>query len=224
MILKGRVIKPEEKLLPNTMYIVRKSREVEFVEEKTNDIVEIQYCLEKEQYGAFCHEFMPGYISKEGYKKADLLILVVDEEKKKFASWVLDVKKSVGGEDVIFKLIQQLIDSRKHKNSIAAYFEDYEEQEHLGFITRDFQKERVESTIRKKKNDVDEESQIVDKVKGANGFKIKRNILKTEKEVEILEKFLEDRIVCGKETVPIFYYPSERMEDCAVCKLEVKIV
>lgn len=224
MILNGRVIKPGEKLLQNTMYIVRESREVQYVEEETNDIVEILYCLEKGQYGAFGHEFMPGFVNKKGYKKADLLILVVDENKKKFASWVLDVKKSVGGEDVIFKLIQQLIDSRKHKNSIAAYFENYEEQEHLGFITRDFQKERVKNAIQKKKDDVLKESQIVDKIKGANAFKIKGEILKTKREVEVLEKFLAGRIVCGKEMVPIIYYPSEQIEECAMCKLEVEIV
>ena len=89
-------------------------------------------------------------IDDEGAKKVDVLILVIDESNKKFSSRILDIKQSVGGEDVIFHLLEQLQDSMKHKDALAVYMDDFAEVQHLGFVTRDLQLERIEETVEKK--------------------------------------------------------------------------
>ena len=150
MKIKGNKIREGKELQSGQLYTVETSRTIIFEEKDTNDIVNIKFCLQDDQYGIYGNEYKPSFIEGKGEKRADILALVVDENNKRFGSWILDVKKTVGGEDVICHLVEQLIESFKHKSSIAIYLEDYEEEQHIGYITRDLQSDRIQEAISKK--------------------------------------------------------------------------
>ena len=146
MKFKCKYLKPDELIKTGTLYQIPKSRKITIDEDKTKDRVIISYIVQDKQYGIIGNEYKPPFIDNNGAKKVDILILVIDESNKKFSSWILDIKQSVGGEDVIFHLLEQLQDSVKHKNSLAVYMDDFEEDQHLGFVTRDLQIERIKET------------------------------------------------------------------------------
>ena len=64
----------------------------------------MHFILEKGQTGIFANEYCPGYIKEA--KRADIFVLLLDEDRKKYASWLLGIKMTVGGEDVIKHLIK----------------------------------------------------------------------------------------------------------------------
>ena len=147
MKFKCKYLKPDELIKTGTLYQIPKSRKITIDEDKTKDRVIISYVVQDEQYGIIGSEYKPPFIDNNGAKKVDILILVIDENNKRFSSWILDIKQSVGGEDVIFHLLEQLQDSVKHKNSLAVYMDDFEEDQHLGFVTRDLQIERIKEKV-----------------------------------------------------------------------------
>lgn len=157
MKIKGNWIKEGKPLERGKLYTVRRNRKIVFEEKETADRVNIAFSLGEGQYGIYGNEFKPDFVNDEGTKRADILVLVIDENKKKFGSWVFDVKQTVGGEDVIYHLIGQLKESVIHKNSITLHLQGYSEEQHIGYITRDLQKERIAMTIQKKKSYIEEE-------------------------------------------------------------------
>lgn len=150
MRIKGDNIKENRKLIAGRLYKIWANRTIQFEEEETADIVNINFSIAENQYGIYGNEYKPPFIEDNGGKKADILAFVIDEGKEKFSSWVLDVKKAVGGEDIIYHLIEQLTESMKHKKSITTYLDDYVEEQHVGYITRDLQRDRIQETICKK--------------------------------------------------------------------------
>ena len=65
----------------------------------------MHFILEKGQTGILVNEYCPGHIKEA--KRADIFLLLLDEDRKKYASWLFDIKMSVGGKDVIKYLIKQ---------------------------------------------------------------------------------------------------------------------
>ena len=148
MKFKCEYLKSDKLTKTGTLYKILKSREIIIDEEKTKDRVIVKYIVQDDQYGICCSEYKPPFIDDEGAKKVDILILAIDEKNKKFSSWILDIKQSVGGENVIFHLLEQLQDSLKHKNALAVYMDDFREEQHLGFITHNLQIERIKESVK----------------------------------------------------------------------------
>ena len=156
-------------------------------------------------------------------KKVDILILVIDESNKKFSSWILDIKQSVGGEDVIFHLLEQLQDSVKHKNSLAVYMDDFEEDQHLGFVTRDLQIERIKESVEKKGkklNDIEKSTlQMSPIIRNKMAMTESTNL---KKEIETLSLFLDKKIIIKNKAYPIESYISKKQGEYFVCNLQVQ--
>lgn len=152
----------KDKIRPNTLYKIRNSRSIRFVEKQKNideeDCVNVKFVLDKGQYGMFANEFCPSFVKDA--KKADLLLFVVDEANRKYSSWILDVKVSVGGEDVIRHLIEQWIESHQHKCALSNYLKEFREKETIGVVTREYQSERILAIVEKLKKDRDKNEGI----------------------------------------------------------------
>lgn len=221
MKIKGKTIKEGKKLISGCLYKVRKSRKIVFEEEDTKDIVILNFCLHHEQYGIYGNEYKPPFVEDDGGKKADILALVIDEPMEKFSSWIFDVKKTVGGEDVIEHLVKQLIESVKHKNSIETYLEEYQEEEHIGYIARNLQKERIQETVLKKRKYLEEEKEKIGNLPVLVGTAANLKLLKEEAKLKILEDFLKDSIKIGRKEYKLEYYASIEKDNSFLCELDI---
>lgn len=225
MLINGKTL--TDNIVPNTLYLIRKRREISFIEPQKDDVgdeIKILYELKDDEYGVFAKEYRPGFINKYNCKKADILILVIDEIQKKFSSWILDVKVSLGGEDTIFHLLEQLCDSYKHKNSLASYLSDYEEQEHIGFITRDYQTERIRNEIASREEYILREKENMSRMSSTAKIPVQIQLLKKFKELEVLQQFLDGYIeINGTQHTLDAHFSIKTDEENYVCNLNVSV-
>lgn len=214
MKIKGNRIKEGKPLERGKLYTVRRNREIIFEEKETIDRVNIDFSLEEGQYGIYGNEFKPDFVNDEGTKKADILVLVIDENKKKFGSWVFDVKQTVGGEDVIYHLIGQLRESVIHKNSITLHLQGYSEEQHIGYITRDLQKERIAMTIQKKESYIEEEEFKIKSLPLLIGMAAGTKLLKEKSKLKTLKQFADEKIEIESCIYPLECCLYEKDADC----------
>ncbi len=214
MKIKGNWIKEGKPLERGKLYTVRRNREIVFEEKETADRVNIAFSLGEGQYGIYGNEFKPDFVNDEGTKRADILVLVIDENKKKFGSWVFDVKQTVGGEDVIYHLIGQLKESVIHKNSITLHLQGYSEEQHIGYITRDLQKERIAMTIQKKKSYIEEEESKIQSLPFLIGMAAGTKLLKEKAKLKMLKQFADEKIEIGPCIYPLECCLFEKDVDC----------
>ena len=222
MKFKCRYLESDKLTKTGTLYKILQSREIIIDEERTKDRVIVEYIVQNGQYGICCSEYKPPFIDDKGAKKVDILVLVIDEENKKFSSWILDMKQSVGGEDVIFHLLEQLQDSLKHKNVLAVYMDDFREEQHLGFVTRDLQIERIEESVKKREKELNDIKKSTLQI-----FPIIRNkgmieSIKLKKEIETLSMFLDKKMKIKDQIYPIESYISEKQGEYFVYNLQVQ--
>ena len=223
MKFKFKYLKSDKLTETGTLYQILKSREIIIDEEKTKDRVIVRYIVRDGQYGICGSEYKPSFIDGEGAKKVDILILVIDENNKKFSSWLLDIKQSVGGEDVIFHLLEQLQDSVKHKEALAVYMDDFIEEQHLGFVTRDLQIERIKETVEKKERKLKEiEKSIIEMSPIIRNKMAATSNTKLRKEIETLSMFLDKKMKIRNQIYPIESYISEKQGEYFVYNLQVQ--
>ncbi len=214
MKIKGNWIKEGKPLERGKLYTVRRNRKIVFEEKETADRVNIAFSLGEGQYGIYGNEFKPDFVNDEGTKRADILVLVIDENKKKFGSWVFDVKQTVGGEDVIYHLIGQLKESVIHKNSITLHLQGYSEEQHIGYITRDLQKERIAMTIQKKKSYIEEEESKIQSLPLLIGMAAGTKLLKEKAKLKMLKQFADEKIEIEANVYPLECCLYEKDADC----------
>ena len=223
MKFKCKYLKSDKLTETGTLYQILKSREIIIDEEKTKDRVIVRYIVRDCQYGICGSEYKPSFIDGEGAKKVDILILVIDENNKKFSSWLLDIKQSVGGEDVSFHLLEQLQDSVKHKEALAVYMDDFIEEQHLGFVTRDLQIERIKETVEKKERKLKEiEKSIIEMSPIIRNKMAATSNTKLRKEIETLSMFLDKKMKIRNQIYPIESYISEKQGEYFVYNLQVQ--
>lgn len=220
MKIKGDKVKDNKPLLSGRLYRLDESRTVIFEEGETGDVVNIIFTIGNHQYGIYGNEYKPPFIDDKGGKKADILVLVVDDKRRSFCSWVLDVKKSVGGEDIICHLVEQLIQSVKHKRAITTYLEEYEEEQHIGYITRDLQRDRIQETICKKREYLDKEKANIKGMPALIGMEAHLSLLKEEAKLRLISAFQNDCIETGGRTYKIEGYISREQNGKFVYDLE----
>lgn len=221
MKIKGDKVKENKALFPGRLYRIEESRTIVFEEKETGDAVNIIFCIQNRQYGIYGNEYKPPFVEDRGGKKADILVLVIDERRKRFSSWILDVKKAVGGEDVICHLVGQLVESVKHKRAIAAYLDDYEEEQHIGYITRDLQKNRIQETIAKKKAYLEKEKADIERMPVLIGMEARLGLLKEEAKLKLLSAFQDDCIEIGNKVFQLEGYISKEQNGKFVYDLDV---
>lgn len=218
MKIKADFIKQGKPVLAGRLYKICSNRTVDFTEPDINDKVSVCYHLHGSQYGIYGNEYKPSFVEDRGGKKADLLVFVIDEENKASASWVLDVKKTIGGEDVIYHLVEQLAESLKHKNAIALYL-DCAEKQHVGYITREVQRDRIQNTILKKKNEL--EKQKIQCMPTLIKTKAELLFLQEKAKLKVLTDFQKNRMKAGEHYIPLEYYQMTRQGDTFCYELHV---
>ncbi|MCH5344849.1 MAG: hypothetical protein J1E64_12500 [Acetatifactor sp.] len=222
MKIKGNKIIEGKELQSGQLYRVETCRTIIFDEKETNDVVNINFCLQGNQYGIYGNEYKPPFVDDNGGKKADILILVIDDNDKCFSSWIFDVKKTVGGEDVICHLVEQLIESVKHKSAIATYLEGYKEEQHIGYITRDLQRDRIQETISKKSSYLEKEKANIKCMPLLIGTEARLKLLKEDAKLKTIIAFQNDYIEIGKTAHKIeHYFLIEQADNKFVCNLDV---
>lgn len=158
-ILNLREKKPEAAWAKNVLYKISDSMEVVFEEwqedTQTKDIVNLNYNLQEKQYGIYAHEFRNPLSNKNANNKAaDILACVVDDDKKKVETWILDAKHNISSfdDDVtkndevlkalkdVKKFLDQIEMEYVHKESFMPLYrkEGYVEQMNVGIATSKF--------------------------------------------------------------------------------------
>lgn len=216
------------KVLPNTLYAVYYSDEdhtIPFVEKQNGvdeDYVNVRFALEKGQYGIFANEYHPGHVADA--KKADLLLFVVDEPKRLCSSWILDIKVTVGGKDVISHLIEQWKASYKHKSTFSIYLDGFAETGVIGVITRDYQKDRIEAMVEEMRKEIASLTETLE-VMPNSSIKMtqQRNLLKTKLEYQLFDKFKDGYVTIADHDYPVAIYQLKGDAVPYCCDMEVKI-
>lgn len=200
MRLKGRLWKTGKPVSGNTLYELRTSQTVPFEEmheDGSRDTVDVEFQIKESQRGFYAKEYRPPFIDENGCRKADILTLVIDETQQRCKSSIYDVKADVGGEDVIFKLIEQWCDSIHHKNSLIESLRGYEETQEIGVITRQYDEARIRATIDKKTEKRNELTNGPDTIAKA---KVKQQVWKLDEELKKLTLFQEGKFTFYSET------------------------
>lgn len=120
-------------------------KEVFFEEKETKDNVSLNFRICKNQYALYSSEYKPSTTTEVGRKKVDITVFIAEEDKNRARYYLADVKKDVGGKDVIFHLLEQWKAGIKYiKHSILAYLPpEVEVEKHVMVITRNFDINRV---------------------------------------------------------------------------------
>lgn len=212
MKIKGDTVKDNKRLLSGRLYRIDISRTIVFEEKDTDDVVHINFHINDGQYGIYGNEYKPSFVEDHGSKRADILALVIDDKHRRYSSWVFDVKKAIGGEDVICHLVEQLIESVKHKKAITTYLEEYEEEAHVGYITRCLQHDRIQETILRKRSYLEKEKENAKRMPRLIGLDVRRRLLREEARLKVLTAFQNDRMEIGKDIVEIEKHISEESD------------
>lgn len=188
-----------------SMYEFEKSIFIRFEEKKTKDVVDIVLELSEKERGFYSEEFRPESIKSDEAKANDITAFKVNDESKEVKYLILDVKKDVGGEDVIEHLCEQWNSGYKYLyNSYINYLDDYSVDGNIGVVTRHFDEDRISNQIEKKKELIDNCSKISNTIAGA---KYRSEIPKLKKQIEWLELFLNKKVrikYLGKEKIYVF--------------------
>ena len=212
MKIKGDTIKDPAALLSGRLYRVYSDKTIILEERETDDVVHIHFLIKEGQYGIYGNEYKPPFIEDKGGKKADIFILVIDERRCCFSSWVIDVKKSVGGENVIYHLVEQLTEAVKHKSAITTYLDEYAEEFHIGYITREICRDRIQETIKKKTAYLEKEKANIQCLPALIGAEARLQLLKEEARLKVLSAFQSDCIEIGKNKFKIETYISQEKD------------
>ena len=190
----------------NKLYLLDKTSQVIFQEQQedgSKDLVKITAQLSDNEECVFAKEYRPPHIKAQGCKNVDLMALLTNEKQQCLKSYLIDVKKDVGGEDVIFHLIDQWKDSMLHMRTLTLYYEDYAQEQCIGVITRSMDYKRIHETIQAKEEFIQECN------KGAgtlSQLKIAPKLLKTQQEIETLKRFAQGQFVSlgGSQKYEVF--------------------
>lgn len=199
MKLSGKIWSKGKTVSRNTLYEIKSSHKLPFEEvqgDGSRDTVDVEFSLSGSQRGFYAEEFRPSFVQQSGCRKVDILAMVVDEGRQRFKSFIYDVKVNVGGEDVVFKLIEQWSASIQHKNALATYLQGYDEQLEIGVITRQYDEMRIYSAIEKKRAKRAELTEGPDTIAKT---KIKQQLWQLDEELKYLTLFHDGKFVfCNK--------------------------
>lgn len=152
MHIQGRKLKSGKEPQKGVLNEFTDSRTVTFTEKEVGDVVDVEYQLREDDKGFFSQEFRADTVAKEDAKAIDITALIINEKKGMCSWWLYDLKKDVGGQDVILKLCQQWQAGYQYlNNSVLNYLSDnsVEARGEIGVITRNFDTERIREEYEK---------------------------------------------------------------------------
>lgn len=148
MHIQGRRLKSGKEPQKGVLNEFSDSRIITFTEPENGDVVDVEYQIDELEKGYFAEEYRPATIAKEDAKAVDITAFIINEEKSICRWWLYDVKKDVGGQDVIMHLCQQWQAAYQYlNNSVLNYLsdDDIEVKGNIGVITRNFDTNRIKT-------------------------------------------------------------------------------
>lgn len=216
MRISAKSLKTGAKLQKSQLYCLSDGQIVDFKESQTDgtvDWVQIKATLKEGQLAFYAEEYSPSVIAGKTAKKVDILALTVDSLEKKIGSWVLDVKETVGGDDVIFHLVKQLKFSLQYKDELCSYIRisdegeaiSYSETERIGYITREVHTERIKQSIQSRREQIEKAKEAKERLPlyVQSNAGVLTNQLEQQKELEILNRFYHNELVCNGKVYPL---------------------
>ena len=152
MNIQGRKLKSEREPQKGVLNEFSASRTITLREQKVGDVVDIEYQLEKNEKGYFSEEYRPDTIAKEGAKVIDITAFIINKKEGVCDWWLYDIKKDVGGQEVILHLCDQWQAAYQYlNNSVLSYLSDIpiETRGNIGVITRNFDTSRIQTEFEK---------------------------------------------------------------------------
>lgn len=111
--LNGTKIRDKENLQKSTLYSVPTAMKLKLeevhVDDPAKDIVNVDFQLKENEYGVYGNEYRPLYLTKGSCKVLDLLCVLVNDEEKRMASYLFDVKSKTGGKDEIPDFLERKV-------------------------------------------------------------------------------------------------------------------
>ena len=226
--LNFRVYNPQKDVEKSKLYKIVSNGNVQFIEEQENgkDIVNMEYCLENEQYGIFAKEYRRPDTLKDGGKVADVLACIIDEEKKRIYSLIFDVKRDISAfsddltkPDAMIVAIKEVRDFIKqiraeilHKESFLLYYKDegYVEKAEVGIVTSSFEPEKFQKVSERLQFLLEEGKKNVSSLVN---LKLMNNLRAYVTEVKTLRDFSEKRIVIGSSIYPLQVYDLQKKNE-----------
>lgn len=163
MHIQGRKLKNGKEPQKGVLNEFTDSRIITFSEQEVGDVVDVEYQLQENEKGHFAEEYRQNTVAKEDAKVIDITAFIINEEAGMCRWWLYDVKKDVGGQDVIIHLCEQWKAAYLYlENSVLNILLDnsMEQKGNIGVITRNFDTGRIQAefdkldkTIKEMEND-----------------------------------------------------------------------
>lgn len=221
-----------DKIIRNCLYKVPKDYIVKCPEKHDDSGDDMVYLKFKSDNGIYGCEYRPQIIAKNGCKQADILAIAVDEENRKTNSYVMDIKRNITGFNIsddidgirkvaikrIRDFIQQLEDSKKHKDSVIVYFDEYDNRENYGIITREFSVDKLNYAISelKKKLDIKEMNPLIT-------AKMQQINIPIEKDIDMLGLFSDRKVKLFGKEYDLNIYLMRRKAESDDFEIEIEI-
>lgn len=240
--LNTRALKQGEQIQRNVLYRINESTMILVREEHDKspnvEIVNLAYDLKEKQYAVFANEFRSSNISKHGCKSTDILTCLIDDDKNKICSLIVDIKKNISAfSDDLLKdgalmttmnevgeFIEQIHHAMLHKESFVLYFKDegYTEDSKVGIATQNFEDEKFLKVAEFLEGLADMEKPP--NMQPLLWYKFKNNFIPYLSESAKMRDFSNRKVtVCGKR-YPLQVYLLKRVTDLEYAvEIEMKI-
>lgn len=152
MHIQGKRLKEGKEPQKGVLNEFADSRIITFTEPEVGDMVDVEYQLTEGDKGYFAEEYRPNTIAKEDAKVIDITACIINEKKGICCWWLYDLKKDVGGQDVIRHLCEQWQAAYSYlSNSVLNFLIDISIVPigSIGVITRNFDTDRIRAEFEK---------------------------------------------------------------------------
>lgn len=152
MHIQGKKLKEGKEPQKGMLNEFTDSRIITFTEPEVGDVVDVEYQLTKGDKGYFAEEYRPNTIAKEDAKVIDITACIINEKAGMCYWWLYDLKKDVGGQDVIRHLCEQWQAAYSYlSNSVLNFLVDISIVPigSIGVITRNFDTNRIRAEFEK---------------------------------------------------------------------------
>lgn len=156
MHIQGRRLKSDKEPQKGVLNEFSDNRIIKVTEKEVGDIVDVKYQLYEGDKGYFSQEYRADTVAKKDAKVIDITAVIINEKKGVCSWWLYDLKKDVGGQDVVLHLCGQWKAAYQYlKNSVLNYLADasdvaavkdtpVEIRGNVGVITRNFDAGRIQ--------------------------------------------------------------------------------
>lgn len=168
------------------------------IDNGVSEVIYIKSCLAPDEWYFIGNEYCLNLLEKP--KKVDLNYIFFSDSTHTAISYSIDFKKTLGGKDVILKLIQQWTCALLYANIILLALNDYKMgTSHVGVITENNDREYLKRTIDALKKDIGPDGSVNPLMPA---FLIDKNAtqnIPNKRELKILEDFYDGKVYINNQ-------------------------